>query len=94
MMDKTKTLPIKPLGTLILGIQEKTASTTKSGLYIPEGAQKRTAFTEVLAVGSEVQRVAVGARVAFKEYANHEVSYDGVDYVLVEEVDVLAEVTR
>jgi chaperonin GroES len=83
-------IPIQPQNSLILGLQEKTNKKTASGLILPETAQKRTSITQVLAVGPDVERVNVGERILFKEYTQHEISYDGTDYVLIEENDVLA----
>lgn len=87
-----KKLLIKPLATLVLGVQEKTTKHTKSGFILPDSTQKPTAITEVLAVGEDVSRVKVGTRVLYKLYSENQVSYEGVDYVIVDEGDVLAEV--
>lgn len=81
---------IRPLSNYVLGLQQKTSNKTASGLILPETAQKRTSITEVLGIGPDVENVKIGDQILFKEYTQHEISFEGEDYVLVEEADVLA----
>lgn len=85
-------VPIVPLNNMVLGIQEKTTAQTRSGLYLPQMSQKRTALTRIVAIGPDVEGIATGNRVVYKDYSQHEVTYDDVDYLLIEETDILAKI--
>lgn len=83
---------ILPLNNLVLGRLVKSESQTKSGIFLPQTTEKRLEFTTVLAVGPDVERVKVGQNVIYKNYTQSEVTHDGVEYILVEEGDILAEI--
>lgn len=88
----TKKPQILPLNNLVLGVQEKTADRTKSGFILPEQAKKATGFTRVIATGEEVTAVSVGDRIAYKLYAEHQITYEDQEYLLIDETDILAKV--
>ena len=90
---------IKPLGDRVvirvLEQEEKTAS----GIFLPDTAKERPSQGEVVAVGSgKLQdngtrtplEVSVGDKIIFSKYAGTEVKYEGVDYLIVSERDILA----
>lgn len=90
---------IKPLGDRVvirvLEQEEKTAS----GIFLPDTAKERPSQGEVIAVGTgKLQdngtrtplEVSVGDKIIFSKYAGTEVKYDGVDYLIVSERDILA----
>ena len=90
---------IKPLGDRvvirILEQEEKTAS----GIFLPDTAKEKPSQGEVIAVGTgKLQdngtrtplEVSVGDKIIFSKYAGTEVKYDGVDYLIVSERDILA----
>lgn len=89
----TKT-SIQPLNSYVLCIQRKSGLKTKSNLYLPDSAQKKTAFADVMAIGADVKTVAIGDCVLFKQFTDQEFTHQGVDYILIEEVDILAKVTE
>ena len=81
---------IKPLEQ-----EEKTAS----GIFLPDTAKEKPSQGEVIAVGTgKLQdngtrtplEVSVGDKIIFSKYAGTEVKYDGVDYLIVSERDILA----
>lgn len=82
---------IKPLS-----IEEK----TKSGIILPDTVSKeRPEQGEVVAVGpgrllDNGQRtsmsIQLGQKVMFKKYSTEELKYDGQDYLVVAERDILA----
>ncbi len=93
---------IQPLAdhVLIKPIEE-TEEKTKSGLYVPDTAKERPQEGEVLAVGpgavndkGEIipMSVAVGDKVIFKKYAGNSIKYDGDEYLILPEKDVLAKI--
>ena len=90
---------IKPLGDRVvirvLEQEEKTAS----GIFLPDTAKEKPSQGEVIAVGTgKLQdngtrtplEVSVGDKIIFSKYAGTEVKYDGVDYLIVSDRDILA----
>ena len=90
---------IKPLGDRVvirvLEQEEKTAS----GIFLPDTAKEKPSQGEVIAVGTgKLQdngtrtplEVSVVDKIIFSKYAGTEVKYDGVDYLIVSERDILA----
>ena len=90
---------IKPLGDRVvirvLEQEEKTAS----GIFLTDTAKEKPSQGEVIAVGTgKLQdngtrtplEVSVGDKIIFSKYAGTEVKYDGVDYLIVSERDILA----
>ena len=77
---------------------------TSSGIYLPDTAHKDKPQTgEVVSVGSgrlleNGKRIAcevkVGETVVFAKYAGSELQFDGVDYVIMKERDILAIVEK
>ena len=77
---------------------------TSSGIYLPDTAHKDKPQTgEIIAVGSgrvleNGQKVAcevkVGETVVFAKYAGSELQFDGIDYVIMKERDILAIVEK
>ena len=89
---------IKPLADRVvikaLPMEEK----TKSGIIMPDTAKEKPQEGEVVAVGpgkfEKGERIAldvkVGDRVIYSKYAGTEVKYDGSEYLILKEADVLA----
>ncbi|MBP1759223.1 MAG: Co-chaperonin GroES [Firmicutes bacterium] len=89
---------IKPLADRViikaLPMEEK----TKSGIIMPDTAKEKPQEGEVVAVGpgkvEKGERIAlevkVGDRVIYSKYAGTEVKYDGEEYLILKETDILA----
>ena len=90
---------LKPLGDRVvirvLEQEEKTAS----GIFLPDTAKEKPSKGEVIAVGpgkvqDDGKRVAldvkVGDKIIFSKYAGTEVKFEGVQYLIVSERDILA----
>jgi len=89
---------IKPLADRViikaLPMEEK----TKSGIYMPDTAKEKPQEGEVIAVGpgkmEKGERVALDVkendRVIYSKYAGTEVKYDGEEYLILKEADILA----
>lgn len=89
---------IKPLADRViikaLPLEEK----TKSGIIMPDTAKEKPQEGKVVAVGpgklEKAERipldVKVGDRVIYSKYAGTEVKYDGEDYLILKENDILA----
>ncbi|QEK13047.1 co-chaperone GroES [Crassaminicella thermophila] len=89
---------IKPLGDRVVIKKLEAEEKTKSGIVLPTQAKEQPQMAEVVAVGpggmvdgKEVKmEVAVGDKVIFSKYAGTEVKYDGVEYTILRQSDILA----
>ncbi len=89
---------IKPLGDRVVIKKLEAEEKTKSGIVLPGAAKEQPQMAEVVAAGpggvvegKEVKmEVKVGDRVIFSKYAGTEVKYDGVEYTIVSQRDILA----
>ena len=89
---------IKPLGDRVLVKMVEAEQTTKSGIILNTGSQEKPQIAEVVAVGPggmvdgekiEMQ-VKVGDKVITSKYSGTEVKYEGTEYLIVRQSDVLA----
>jgi|TARA_B100000768_G_scaffold8512_1_gene8880 chaperonin GroES len=89
-----KKINIKPLGNNVILKQANAETTTASGIIIPDTAQEKPQKGHVLAVGSGTKdhkmSVKVGDTVLYSKYAGSELNYEGDDYLIVKESDILA----
>lgn len=89
---------IKPLEDRVLLKMVEAEETTKSGIILSSGAQEKPQIAEVIAVGpgkvedgKKVEMsVKVGDKVITSKYSGTEVKYEGIDYIIVKESDILA----
>lgn len=89
---------IKPLGDRVVIKKLEAEEKTKSGIVLPGTAKEQPQMAEVVAVGpgtvvdgKEVKmEVSVGDHVIFAKYAGTEIKYDGVEYIILSQKDILA----
>jgi len=90
---------IQPLGDRVVIKVLESEEKTKSGIVLPDTAKEKSQEGEVVAVGSGrvsdtgekiAIEVAVGNRVIYSKYAGTEVKFDGVEYLILSERDILA----
>ena len=89
---------LKPLGDRVILKEAQTEETTKSGIVLPSTAKEKSAIAEVVAVGNGIMSdgkeitmtLKVGDKVVCSKYTGTEIKYDGVEYTIVKESDVLA----
>lgn len=90
---------LKPLGDRIVIEQLETEEKTASGIVLPDSAKEKPQEGKVIAVGSgrvldNGERVAPevkeGDTIIFSKYAGTEVKYDGKEYLILRESDILA----
>jgi len=79
----------KPLGERVLVERIEEASTTSSGIIIPDNAKDKPSQGKVIAVGSEAEEVKVGDTIVFGKYAGNEITIDQTEYLIMEQSDVL-----
>lgn len=89
---------LKPLGDRVILKETQTEETTKSGIVLPSAAKEKSAIAEVVAVGNGIMSdgnevtmtLKVGDKVVCSKYTGTEIKYEGIDYTIVKESDVLA----
>ena len=89
---------IKPLGDRVLVKMIEAEQTTKSGIILNTGSQEKPQIAEVVAVGpGEIidgekieMQVKVGDKVITSKYSGTEVKYEGIEYVIVKQSEILA----
>lgn len=85
---------IKPLADRVVLKKMEAEEKTKSGIVLPGSAKEQPQLAEVLAVGPGTEdvkmEVVVGDTVIFSKYAGTEVKYDGEEYLIASQKDILA----
>ena len=89
---------IKPLGSRVLIKMKEGEETTKSGIILAQAAQEKPQISEVIEVGpgevidgkKEEILVKKGDNVIVSKYSGTEVKYEGTDYIIVKQEDILA----
>ncbi len=89
---------IRPLNDRILVKRLEEETQTAGGIIIPDSAQEKPAEGEIVAVGPgkmneagqrAVMDVETGNRVLFSKYGGTDVKFDGQDYLIMREDDIL-----
>ena len=89
---------LKPLSDRVVLKMVAAEETTKSGIILTGGAKEKPEIAEVIAVGpggvvdgKEVtMTVKPGQKVITSKYSGTEVKYEGEEYVIVRQGDILA----
>lgn len=90
---------LKPLGDRIVIELVETEEKTASGIVLPDSAKEKPQEGKVVAVGTGrvldngervALEVAVGDRIIFSKYSGTEVKYQGAEYLILRENDILA----
>lgn len=87
-------LGIKPLGARVVIKKMEALEKTEAGLILSGSAKEKPQQAEVLAVGSgtedEKMELKVGDKVIFSKYGGTELKYDGEEYTIISQSDILA----
>ena len=89
---------IKPLSDRVLIKMKEAEETTQSGIILTANSQEKPQIAEVVEVGPgkkvdgklEEMSVKKGDNVIVSKYAGTEVKYEGVEYKIVNQDDILA----
>ncbi len=89
---------IKPLADRVLIKMIENEETTKSGIILSGASKEKPQIAEVLAVGPGgnvdgneiVMHVNKGDKVIVSKYSGTEVKYEGEEYLIVKQNDILA----
>ncbi|WAA12578.1 co-chaperone GroES [Fervidibacillus halotolerans] len=89
----------KPLGDRVVIELLETEEKTASGIVLPDTAKEKPQEGKVVAVGNGrvldsgervPVEVKVGDRIIFSKYSGTEVKYEGKEYLILRESDILA----
>ena len=92
-------MTIKPLADRVVLKSVEAEEKTKTGILLTASAQEKPQIAEVVAIGPGARdekgdlipmEVAVGDKVIAAKYAGTEVKFDGVEYTIVKQSDILA----
>tara|TARA_B100000925_G_C21627160_1_gene311398 strand:- start:127 stop:402 length:276 start_codon:yes stop_codon:yes gene_type:complete len=85
---------IKPLADRVLVKPLEAETKTASGIIIPDNAKEKPQKAIVVAVGTgnkdHKMTVKVGDTVLYGKYSGTELKFDGMDYLIMSEKDILA----
>ncbi len=89
---------LKPLSDRVVVKMEEAEETTKSGIILSSGSKEKPQIAVVVEVGPgemidgklSAMYVKKGDRVVLNKYSGTEVKYEGEDYVIVRQEDILA----
>ncbi len=86
-------MKLKPINDRIVIKPAPAEEKTKGGIIIPDTAKEKPQRGEVVAVGPGKEdikmTVKVGDVVLYGKYSGQELTYEGVDYLIMREDDVL-----
>ena len=89
-----KKIKLTPLADKVIVQQAEAETKTASGIIIPDTAQEKPQKGNVVAVGKGTKEnpitVKVGDSVLYGKYAGTELKFEGEDFLIMKETDILA----
>lgn len=79
---------LKPLFNNILVKPSEKEKQTSGGIYIPDSVTEKPQDGEIVAVGPNT-KLKVGQRVIYTKWGGNEVEFEGKDYLIIKDVDIL-----
>lgn len=90
-------MKLQPIGKRIVIKKVEAETTTQSGIVLPESAQEKPQYAEVVAVSEDVindeeikSELKVGDKVIYSQYAGTNVKLEGDEFIVIKYEDVLA----
>ena len=91
-------MTVKPLGDRVVIKNVEAEETTRSGLILTSAAKEKPTVAEIVAVGpggnidgvDVKMTVEVGQKVIMARYVGTEVKWEGVEYIILKQSDILA----
>lgn len=87
---KEKTMNIKPILNRVVIKQDEAQLTTASGLFIPDAAKEKPLSGTIVAKGDTANLVEVGDVVMYQKYRGTDITIGGVNYMIMQQEDILA----
>jgi chaperonin GroES len=78
----------QPLGNRVLVKRVEEATTTMSGIIIPDNAKEKPSRGEVVAISKEVNDLENGNQVLFGKFVGNEVTLEGEKYIILDVEDI------
>jgi len=89
-------MKIQPLDDRVLVEPAAEIQTTASGIIIPDTAKEKPRRGTVIAVGNDEdlkKLIKKGNTILYGKYAGDEISYEGKDYLILSQSDILAKLS-
>ncbi|MCI7238115.1 MAG: co-chaperone GroES [Anaerococcus sp.] len=90
-------MKLKPIGDRVVIQKAEAEKTTASGIVLPESAQEKPQYAEIVAVSSDIENdekkagsLHVGDKVIYSQYSGTEVKLEDKEYIVVKYTDILA----
>ncbi len=87
-------MKLKPLADRVLVEPSAAETKTTTGIIIPDTAQEKPQKGKIVAVGKGTKEnpinVKVGDNVLYGKYSGTDLKYEGKDYLIMKESDILA----
>ncbi|MBO5671537.1 MAG: co-chaperone GroES [Alistipes sp.] len=87
-------MAVKPLSDRVLVKPNPAEEKTAGGLFIPDTAKEKPGMGRVVAAGPGTadikMEVKVGDVVMYGKYAGTEISYEGEEYLVMKQADIIA----
>ena len=87
-------MKLVPLGDRVVLKKIIAEETTKSGIVLPGSEKEKPQMAEVVAVGpgtkDEPMELKVGDKVIFSKYGGTEIKYEGEEYTIMHQNEILA----
>lgn len=84
------TKKLKPLNNFIAVERIEEEAVTKGGIIIPETSKQKLPEAIVIAVSDKVKTLNEGDKVLLSKWAGVEVKFEGKEFLMIKEDDVLA----
>ena len=85
---------LKPLADRVVIKMKENEETTASGIILAGSSKEKPQFAEVVEVGPGTEKIKMevkkGDKVVVSKYAGTEVKYEGEDYIIVSQNEILA----
>lgn len=81
-------MAFQPLGNRVLVQRTDDATTTASGIIIPDNAKEKPSQGKIIAVGNDVEEISVDDTVVFGKYSGNELTFDGAEYLVMDADDI------
>lgn len=85
---------IKPLGNKVLIKMQTGQEVTKTGIILAANKENKPIIARVLAIGNKVSNVKNNDEVIISRYIGTPIKYDNVEYVILDEREILARLER
>lgn len=81
---------VKPMGSKLLVKLIEEDNVSAGGIIIPDTAKKGSTKATIINMGDEVETLGITDTVIISKYAGSNVKYENIEYLVIEEDDVLA----